>query len=147
MNLSSSIFLWPVTPCCLHDSFSHARAVAVTGSSGAGHTLCFHACLPPLMFFGFGFPISGTVVGVVIYTGRELRSVMNTSNPRSKVCERSQCTLTPCTPMVGVAGWFPLKSAVCMSAMSSVLSTHRYNHPATMMSLLSCFSLFWATFL
>uniref|UniRef100_A0A8C6U1G9 Phospholipid-transporting ATPase n=1 Tax=Neogobius melanostomus TaxID=47308 RepID=A0A8C6U1G9_9GOBI len=28
---------------------------------------------------------SGTVVGVVIYTGRELRSVMNTSNPRNKV--------------------------------------------------------------
>ncbi|XP_010779138.1 probable phospholipid-transporting ATPase IIA [Notothenia coriiceps] len=28
---------------------------------------------------------SGTVVGVVIYTGRELRSVMNTSNPRHKV--------------------------------------------------------------
>nr|XP_020030745.1 probable phospholipid-transporting ATPase IIA isoform X3 [Castor canadensis] len=28
---------------------------------------------------------SGTVVGVVIYTGRELRSVMNTSNPRSKI--------------------------------------------------------------
>ncbi len=27
----------------------------------------------------------GTVVGVVIYTGRELRSVMNTSNPRHKV--------------------------------------------------------------
>ncbi|XP_018422462.1 PREDICTED: probable phospholipid-transporting ATPase IIA [Nanorana parkeri] len=28
---------------------------------------------------------SGTVVGVVIYTGREQRSVMNTSNPRSKI--------------------------------------------------------------
>uniref|UniRef100_A0A7N6A8A6 Phospholipid-transporting ATPase n=1 Tax=Anabas testudineus TaxID=64144 RepID=A0A7N6A8A6_ANATE len=28
---------------------------------------------------------SGTVVGVVIYTGKELRSVMNTSNPRHKV--------------------------------------------------------------
>uniref|UniRef100_A0A673BG20 Phospholipid-transporting ATPase n=1 Tax=Sphaeramia orbicularis TaxID=375764 RepID=A0A673BG20_9TELE len=28
---------------------------------------------------------SGTVVGVVIYTGKELRSVMNTSNPRNKV--------------------------------------------------------------
>lgn len=27
----------------------------------------------------------GTVVGVVIYTGKELRSVMNTSNPRHKV--------------------------------------------------------------
>uniref|UniRef100_A0A8C0SFK1 Phospholipid-transporting ATPase n=2 Tax=Canis lupus familiaris TaxID=9615 RepID=A0A8C0SFK1_CANLF len=27
---------------------------------------------------------SGTVVGVVLYSGRELRSVMNTSNPRSK---------------------------------------------------------------
>lgn len=27
----------------------------------------------------------GTVVGVVLYTGRELRSVMNASNPRSKV--------------------------------------------------------------
>uniref|UniRef100_A0A8C9CZS9 Phospholipid-transporting ATPase n=1 Tax=Panthera leo TaxID=9689 RepID=A0A8C9CZS9_PANLE len=27
----------------------------------------------------------GTVVGVVLYTGRELRSVMNTSNPRSKI--------------------------------------------------------------
>lgn len=31
-------------------------------------------------------PLSqGTVVGVVIYTGRELRSVMNTSNPKHKV--------------------------------------------------------------
>ncbi|KAM8920174.1 putative phospholipid-transporting ATPase IIA isoform 2-T2 [Lycaon pictus] len=28
---------------------------------------------------------SGTVVGVVLYSGRELRSVMNTSNPRSKI--------------------------------------------------------------
>ncbi|KAL7985576.1 hypothetical protein Chor_004146 [Crotalus horridus] len=28
---------------------------------------------------------SGTVVGVVLYTGQELRSVMNTSNPRSKI--------------------------------------------------------------
>ncbi|CAB1330051.1 unnamed protein product, partial [Coregonus sp. 'balchen'] len=28
---------------------------------------------------------SGTVVGLVIYTGKELRSVMNTSNPRHKV--------------------------------------------------------------
>uniref|UniRef100_A0A667Y7B0 Phospholipid-transporting ATPase n=1 Tax=Myripristis murdjan TaxID=586833 RepID=A0A667Y7B0_9TELE len=28
---------------------------------------------------------SGTVVGVVIYTGKELRSVMNTSNPKHKV--------------------------------------------------------------
>ncbi|KAI4562801.1 hypothetical protein MJT46_011763 [Ovis ammon polii x Ovis aries] len=28
---------------------------------------------------------SGTVVGVVLYTGRELRSVMNTANPRSKI--------------------------------------------------------------
>nr|XP_053768301.1 probable phospholipid-transporting ATPase IIB isoform X4 [Desmodus rotundus] len=28
---------------------------------------------------------SGTVVGVVIYTGRETRSVMNTSNPKNKV--------------------------------------------------------------
>ncbi|XP_075427668.1 putative phospholipid-transporting ATPase IIA [Ascaphus truei] len=28
---------------------------------------------------------SGTVVGVVLYTGREQRSVMNTSNPRSKI--------------------------------------------------------------
>uniref|UniRef100_A0A8B9KXN2 Phospholipid-transporting ATPase n=1 Tax=Astyanax mexicanus TaxID=7994 RepID=A0A8B9KXN2_ASTMX len=28
---------------------------------------------------------SGTVVGVVIYTGKELRSVMNTSNPRHKI--------------------------------------------------------------
>lgn len=28
---------------------------------------------------------AGTVVGVVIYTGKELRSVMNTSNPRHKV--------------------------------------------------------------
>ncbi|MGH0167838.1 UNVERIFIED_CONTAM: hypothetical protein FKN15_053658 [Acipenser sinensis] len=28
---------------------------------------------------------SGTVVGVVIYTGKELRSVMNTSNPRNKI--------------------------------------------------------------
>ncbi|KAH0619162.1 hypothetical protein JD844_018895, partial [Phrynosoma platyrhinos] len=28
---------------------------------------------------------SGTIVGVVLYTGRELRSVMNTSNPRSKI--------------------------------------------------------------
>lgn len=32
--------------------------------------------------------VLGTVVGVVLYTGRELRSVMNTSNPRSKVCTR-----------------------------------------------------------
>ncbi|XP_007936616.1 probable phospholipid-transporting ATPase IIA [Orycteropus afer afer] len=30
-------------------------------------------------------PRSCTVVGVVLYTGRELRSVMNTSNPRSKI--------------------------------------------------------------
>nr|KAF6470766.1 putative ATPase phospholipid transporting 9A (putative) [Molossus molossus] len=29
--------------------------------------------------------VRGTVVGVVLYTGRELRSVMNTSNPRSKI--------------------------------------------------------------
>nr|XP_014347728.1 PREDICTED: probable phospholipid-transporting ATPase IIA isoform X2 [Latimeria chalumnae] len=28
---------------------------------------------------------SGTIVGVVIYTGKELRSVMNASNPRSKI--------------------------------------------------------------
>lgn len=28
---------------------------------------------------------AGTVVGVVIYTGKELRSVMNTSNPKHKV--------------------------------------------------------------
>uniref|UniRef100_A0A8C4FU83 Phospholipid-transporting ATPase n=1 Tax=Denticeps clupeoides TaxID=299321 RepID=A0A8C4FU83_9TELE len=28
---------------------------------------------------------SGTVVGVVVYTGKELRSVMNTSNPRHKI--------------------------------------------------------------
>uniref|UniRef100_A0AAR2IUI8 Phospholipid-transporting ATPase n=1 Tax=Pygocentrus nattereri TaxID=42514 RepID=A0AAR2IUI8_PYGNA len=28
---------------------------------------------------------SGTVIGVVIYTGKELRSVMNTSNPRHKI--------------------------------------------------------------
>ncbi|GAA6107016.1 probable phospholipid-transporting ATPase IIA [Tachysurus ichikawai] len=28
---------------------------------------------------------SGTVIGVVIYTGKELRSVMNTSNPRNKI--------------------------------------------------------------
>uniref|UniRef100_A0A8C4SHD8 P-type phospholipid transporter n=1 Tax=Erpetoichthys calabaricus TaxID=27687 RepID=A0A8C4SHD8_ERPCA len=28
---------------------------------------------------------SGTIVGVVIYTGKELRSVMNTSNPRNKI--------------------------------------------------------------
>lgn len=28
---------------------------------------------------------AGTVVGVVIYTGRETRSVMNTSNPKNKV--------------------------------------------------------------
>nr|XP_008113805.1 PREDICTED: probable phospholipid-transporting ATPase IIA [Anolis carolinensis] len=28
---------------------------------------------------------SGTIVGVVLYTGRELRSVMNTSNPRNKI--------------------------------------------------------------
>lgn len=31
------------------------------------------------------FPVAGTVVGVVLYTGRELRSVMNASSPRSKV--------------------------------------------------------------
>lgn len=36
------------------------------------------------------FLVSGTVVGVVLYTGRELRSVMNTSNPRSKVRTWSQ---------------------------------------------------------
>ncbi|XP_025051217.1 probable phospholipid-transporting ATPase IIB [Alligator sinensis] len=28
---------------------------------------------------------SGTVIGVVIYTGKETRSVMNTSNPKNKV--------------------------------------------------------------
>ncbi|XP_016134727.1 probable phospholipid-transporting ATPase IIA [Sinocyclocheilus grahami] len=33
----------------------------------------------------FCSPIQGTVVGVVIYTGKELRSVMNTSNPRHKI--------------------------------------------------------------
>lgn len=30
---------------------------------------------------------SGTVIGVVIYTGKETRSVMNTSNPKNKVGE------------------------------------------------------------
>ena len=29
---------------------------------------------------------SGTAVGVVVYTGRETRSVLNTSQPRAKVC-------------------------------------------------------------
>jgi len=33
---------------------------------------------------------SGTAVGVVIYTGSETRSVMNTSNPETKV---SDCKL------------------------------------------------------
>lgn len=28
---------------------------------------------------------AGTVIGVVIYTGKETRSVMNTSNPKNKV--------------------------------------------------------------
>uniref|UniRef100_A0ACB8FD00 ATP synthase subunit 9 n=1 Tax=Sphaerodactylus townsendi TaxID=933632 RepID=A0ACB8FD00_9SAUR len=28
---------------------------------------------------------SGTVIGVVIYTGKETRSVMNTSNPKNKI--------------------------------------------------------------
>uniref|UniRef100_A0A6I8QN78 Phospholipid-transporting ATPase n=1 Tax=Xenopus tropicalis TaxID=8364 RepID=A0A6I8QN78_XENTR len=32
-----------------------------------------------------GHQTRGTVVGVVVYTGREQRSVMNTSNPRSKI--------------------------------------------------------------
>ncbi|KAJ8779012.1 hypothetical protein J1605_012863 [Eschrichtius robustus] len=32
-----------------------------------------------------GRELHRTVVGVVLYTGRELRSVMNTSNPRSKI--------------------------------------------------------------
>lgn len=36
----------------------------------------------------------GTVVGVVLYTGRELRSVMNTSNPRSKVGQESSIVIT-----------------------------------------------------
>lgn len=32
------------------------------------------------------FPVfAGTVIGVVIYTGKETRSVMNTSNPKNKV--------------------------------------------------------------
>lgn len=29
---------------------------------------------------------SGTVLGIVVYTGAESRSVMNTSQPKSKVC-------------------------------------------------------------
>lgn len=55
--------------------------------------LCFmlylyYIALRPF-FFGLFFVspslTPGTVVGVVIYTGKELRSVMNTSNPRHKV--------------------------------------------------------------
>lgn len=55
--------------------------------------LCFmlylyYIALRPF-FFGLFFVSAsltpGTVVGVVIYTGKELRSVMNTSNPRHKV--------------------------------------------------------------
>lgn len=55
--------------------------------------LCFmlylyYIALRPF-FWSFFFPSAsltpGTVVGVVIYTGKELRSVMNTSNPRHKV--------------------------------------------------------------
>ncbi|XP_011833564.1 PREDICTED: probable phospholipid-transporting ATPase IIA [Mandrillus leucophaeus] len=42
-------------------------------------------CLSLLILLFFFFSILGTVVGVVLYTGRELRSVMNTSNPRSKI--------------------------------------------------------------
>lgn len=39
-----------------------------------------------LVFFFVSASLTpGTVVGVVIYTGKELRSVMNTSNPRHKV--------------------------------------------------------------
>ncbi|KAF2983717.1 hypothetical protein EK904_006693 [Melospiza melodia maxima] len=37
------------------------------------------------VFMGKTSVCAGTVVGVVLYTGRELRSVMNTSNPRSKI--------------------------------------------------------------
>lgn len=37
-------------------------------------------------FSGFTLLIAGTVIGVVIYTGKETRSVMNTSNPKNKVC-------------------------------------------------------------
>uniref|UniRef100_A0A5F9C7S6 Phospholipid-transporting ATPase n=1 Tax=Oryctolagus cuniculus TaxID=9986 RepID=A0A5F9C7S6_RABIT len=43
-----------------------------------------------------------TVVGVVLYTGRELRSVMNTSNPRSKVCAGSRVALVQWTESVGL---------------------------------------------
>lgn len=39
----------------------------------------------------------GTVVGVVIYTGKELRSVMNTSNPRHKV---QKCKPVPDDPFI-----------------------------------------------
>ena len=35
--------------------------------------------------------VAGTAVGVVVYTGSETRSVMNTSNPHSKVW--GLCTL------------------------------------------------------
>ncbi|KAI4575974.1 hypothetical protein MJG53_020911, partial [Ovis ammon polii x Ovis aries] len=41
--------------------------------------VCAHISLGCVPF------VSGTVVGVVLYTGRELRSVMNTANPRSKI--------------------------------------------------------------
>ena len=32
---------------------------------------------------------SGTALGVVVYTGSETRSVMNTSHPKTKVCENT----------------------------------------------------------
>lgn len=41
--------------------------------------------LLPFQLIWTWFLVPGTVVGVVLYTGRELRSVMNTSDPRSKV--------------------------------------------------------------
>lgn len=51
--------------------------------------LCFMLYLYYIALRQFFFPLPcftpGTVVGVVIYTGKELRSVMNTSNPRHKV--------------------------------------------------------------
>lgn len=43
------------------------------------------APFPAFVFIWTWSLVPGTVVGVVLYTGRELRSVMNTSDPRSKV--------------------------------------------------------------
>nr|CAG31823.1 hypothetical protein RCJMB04_11n22 [Gallus gallus] len=43
---------------------------------------------------------SGTVIGVVIYTGKETRSVMNTSNPKNKTCaERALKMELRCTQL------------------------------------------------